>query len=262
MANFFFQQHDTATGLQVLTNMAEIDVQNHELYKLLGFKLRETGYSEMAIYIFKKVLEWRPQEPQSYRDYGLALADAGYYQRALDTLNTAIAKNYNESTAGLYPGFEEIIVTEMNQLITLHKDKLDIANTDGKLIHAMPVDIRVVLNWNKTNTDMDLWVTDPNGEKCYYSHKNTLIGGRLSNDFTRGYGPEQFMLKKAIPGKYAVQVNYYGDTQVTISGPTTVMAEIFLHYSDGKQERKMITLQMDKSGKMDGVLVGDFNFEK
>jgi hypothetical protein len=262
MANFFFQQHDTTTGLQVLTNMAEIDVQNHELYKLLGFKLRETGNYEMALYIFKKVLEWRPQEPQSYRDYGLALADAGYYQQALDTFNTAITKNYSEITAGLYPGFEEIIVTEMNQLIALHKKQLDISNTDAKLIHAMPVDIRVVLSWNKMNTDMDLWVTDPNGEKCYYSHKNTLIGGRISNDFTRGYGPEQFMLKKAIPGKYQVQVNYYGDTQVTISGPTTVMAEIFLHYSDGKQERKMITLQMEKTTKADGVLVGEFEFGK
>ncbi len=45
---------------------------------------------------------------------------------------------------------------------------------------------------------MDLWVTDPNKETCYYSHKETLIGGRISNDFTEGYGPEQFLLKKAI----------------------------------------------------------------
>ncbi len=260
IANFFFREKDTLTGLQILTNMAEIDIENHELYKLLGYKLREAGAYEEAIIVFRKVLQWRPQEPHSYRDYGLALADAGHYQQALDTLYTALKKNYSESTSGMYRGIEEIIVTEINQLITLHKKRLDISGIDSKLIHAMPTDVRVVLNWNKNDTDMDLWVTDPNQETCYYSHKETLIGGRISTDFTRGYGPEQFLLKKAVHGKYQVKVNYYGDQQFKLSGPTIVMAEIFTHYADGREERKLITLQMEKGGKQEGVLVGEFEF--
>lgn len=260
VANFFFRENDTLTGLQILTNMAEIDLENHELYKLLGYKLREAGAHEEAVTVFRKILQWRPQEPHSYRDYGLALADAGRYQQALDTLYTALKKNYSENTAGMYRGIEEIIVTEINQLISLHKNQLDLSAIDNKLIHAMPTDVRVVLNWNKNDTDMDLWVTDPNLETCYYSHKETLIGGRLSNDFTRGYGPEQFLLKKAVKGKYQVKVNYYGDQQFKLSGPTTVMAEIFTHYADGRQERRLITLQMEKGSKADGVLVGEFEF--
>ncbi|WP_276485226.1 VIT domain-containing protein [Paraflavitalea pollutisoli] len=259
MANFFFREQDTTLALQILTNMAEIDLENHELYKLLGYKLREAGAFEEALAVFRKVLEWRPQEPHSYRDYGLALADAGYYQQALDTLYTALQKNYNETATAMYRGIEEIIVTEINQLVSLHP-QLDFSLIDAKLIHAMPTDIRVVLNWNKNDTDMDLWVTDPNKETCYYSHKQTLIGGRLSNDFTRGYGPEQFMLKKAINGKYQVKVNYYGDQQFKFSGPTTVMAEIFTYYADGKQERKLITLQMEKGGRQEGLLIGEFQF--
>ncbi|MBO9564643.1 MAG: DUF2135 domain-containing protein [Niastella sp.] len=262
VANFFLRERDTLTGLQILTNMAEIDLENHELYKLLGYKLRETGAYQEALIVFRKVLQWRPQEPHSYRDYGLALADAGLYQQALDTLYTALKKNYSESMNGMYRGIEEIIVTEINQLISLHKGKLDLSGIDGKLVHAMPTDVRVVLNWNKNDTDMDLWVTDPNEETCYYSHKETLIGGRMSTDFTRGYGPEQFLLKKAVNGKYQVKVNYYGDQQFKLSGPTTVMAEIFTHYADGRQERKLITLQMDKGGKQEGVLVGEFEFSQ
>jgi tetratricopeptide (TPR) repeat protein len=260
VANFFFREQDTLTGLQILTNMAEIDLENHELYKLLGYKLREAGAYKEAITIFRKVLQWRPQEPHSYRDYGLALADAGRYQQALDTLYTALQKNYSESIAGMYNGMEEIIVTEINQLISLHKHQLNLSGIDRKLIHALPTDIRVVLNWNKSDTDMDLWVTDPNDETCYYSHKETLIGGRISNDFTQGYGPEQFLLKKAINGKYQVKVNYYGDQQVKLSGPTTVLAEIFTHYADGRQERKLITLQMEKGDEKEGILVGEFAF--
>ena len=124
----------------------------------------------------------------------------------------------------------------------------------------MPVDIRVVAAWNMDNTDMDLWVTDPNGEKCYYSHKSTDIGGHLSNDITQGYGPEQFLLKKAIKGKYKIEMNYYGDRQFKIAGPTTVMVEIYTHYGESRQERKIITLQMQK-GQTGGILIGEFNFD-
>jgi uncharacterized protein YfaP (DUF2135 family) len=109
---------------------------------------------------------------------------------------------------------------------------------------------------------MDLWVVDPNGEKCYFSNKRTLIGGRLSNDFRSGYGPEQFMLKKALPGKYRVLVNYFGESRVKLSGPATAMAEIFTHYADGKEERKIITLQMEKIDKNNGVVVGEFAFAR
>lgn len=261
MACFFYQQNDSAAGLRILSNLAELDLENHELYKLLGFKLRETGNYKEAVYVYKKIVEWRPQEPQSYRDYGLALEDAGYFQQALDTLYMAIHKQYDGTLMNNYNGIEETIVTEINQLVALHGSKLDLSGIDKKLIHAMPVDIRVVLSWNIADTDIDLWVTDPNDEKCYYSHKNTAIGGHISNDFTNGYGPEQFLLKKAIKGTYKIEVDFYGERQVRLAGPATVMAEVFTHYSDGKQERKIITVQLEKSERSN-LLLGTFSFEK
>ena len=31
---------------------------------------------------------------------------------------------------------------------------------------------------------------EPSGEKAYYDHNRTTIGGLISQDFTGGYGPE------------------------------------------------------------------------
>lgn len=260
VANEFFKASDTITGYLILSNIADLNLDDHELYKMLGYKLKAVGAYRDEINAFKKVLEWRPQDPQSYRDYALALSDAGFYQNALDTLYLSLTKNYDQQIKGLYPGIEEIIVTEINNLIALHGNKLDVSKIDMRLLKLMPVDVRVVLNWNMNDTDIDLWVIDPNGEKCFYSHKLTTIGGRISNDFTRGYGPEHFMLKKALKGKYKVMINYYGDSQQKIAGPTTVMAEIFTNYSRPNQQRKMITMQM-QNGDNGGILVGEFNFQ-
>ena len=261
MAAWFFLQKDSANGNLILSNLAELDMENHELYKLLGFKLKETGRYQEEVFVYRKVLQWRPQEPQSYRDYGLALADAGMYQQALDTLYTAISKQYDGEVMSNYHGIEETIVTEINQLVTLHGEQLNLTGIDKKLLHDMPVDTRVVLSWNMNDTDIDLWLTDPNGEKCYYSHKTTAIGGRISDDFTNGYGPEQFLLKKAIKGVYSIEANFYGERQLKLAGPTTVMAEIYTHYASGRQQRKIITIQLEKSGEQT-LMVGKFSFEK
>jgi hypothetical protein len=258
VANFFFKQ-DKALGLQILTNLADLDYQNHELHKLFAFKLKQWGQYDLQTYILKKVLLWRPQEPQSYRDYALALIDAGKYQYALDTLYLALTKDYNSDVMDNYEGIEETIVTEMAHLISRSSNKLNTTAIDNRLLRTMPVDIRVVMNWNMNDTDMDLWVTDPNGEKCYYEHILTRIGGRISEDFTQGYGPEQFLLKKAVKGKYKIHVHYYGESGVKIAGKTTLLVEIFTNYGSPNEQRKLISLQLEDEEK-EGIYVGEFVF--
>jgi hypothetical protein len=204
------------------------------------------------------VLDCRPFEPQSFRDYALALEDAGRYQQALDTLYLALTTNYSQTTDALYPGFEETILPELNELVARHPG-LDISRIPKKLLTNLPVDMRVVLNWNQNNTDIDLWVTDPNNERCFYGHRFTAMGGRISHDFTNGLGPEQFLLKKAVKGRYKVEVNYYGDRQVKLAGETTLMVEVYTNYGSSQQKRTLVTLQL-KPGSKGAVYVGDFDF--
>jgi Ca-activated chloride channel homolog len=259
-ADFFLAAGAKAAGIKILSNIAELETESYELYKMLGYKLKQLGETEAACTVFKKVMEWRPFEPQSYRDYGLALEDAGHYQQALDTLCLAMTKNYDESVNELYPGIEETLLPEINELIEKGKGKLNLARVPKNLITNMPVDIRVVLNWNRSNTDIDLWVTDPDNEKCYYAHRSTEMGGRISHDFTRGLGPEQFLLKRAVKGSYKVEVNYFGDTQVALAGETTIMAEVYTNYGTPQQHRSIITLQMQR-GAQGAIYVGEFDFK-
>ncbi|QXU41371.1 VIT domain-containing protein [Pedobacter sp. D749] len=259
VANWFYQQKDSVRALTILSNIADLDLENADLYKTLAYKLKQTGNYKDELFITQKVLQWRPMDAQSYRDYALALADNGQYQPALDNLYKVLTQSYNAQIADRDQGIEEIIISEMNNLLAKHGNKLSTKEIDKRLIQSLPVDVRVVLNWNKNDTDIDLWLTDPTGEKGYYGNSKTKIGGRISNDFTSGYGPEQFMIKKAIKGKYKIEVNYYGDNQINISGPTTVNAEIYTRYATGKQQRKVIVLPLaaESSG---GNLVGEFNF--
>ncbi|HCX72113.1 MAG TPA: hypothetical protein DHM37_00160 [Candidatus Cloacimonas sp.] len=74
-----------------------------------------------------------------------------------------------------------------------------------------PLGFRVTLSWDTNGTDVDLWTTDPNGEKCYYAHPATASGLVLDFDDTNGYGPENITSETPMAGDYLVQVHYYSD---------------------------------------------------
>jgi TonB-dependent SusC/RagA subfamily outer membrane receptor len=260
VADYFLKTGNTEQGSRILSNLAEMGLDNYELYKMLGYKLKQLGDYEGEVFAFKKVMELRPLDPQSFRDYGLALEDAGYHQQALDVLYKAMVSSYTEDAEDLYDGIEEIMLPEINRIIAHNKNKLNLKSIPKTVIRNLPADIRIVMDWNMNNTDIDLWVTDPNGEKCYYSSKHTQIGGRMSNDMTRGFGPEQFLLKSAIKGTYKIEINYYGNSQVTIAGPTTIMAELFTHYGTPQEKKELIVLQMQKDAK-GAVYIGDLDFK-
>jgi hypothetical protein len=262
MSDWFYRLNDQEKALQILTTIADIDLENASLYRLLGYRLKEYKAYEMEAYICRKVIQWRSFEPQSYRDYALALADNGKNQAAIDSLYSILTQSYAANINRRSAGIEEVVVTELNRLIAQNQS-FNVSAIDKNIIKAMPVDIRVVINWNMNSTDIDLHVKDPRGETCFYGHRWTEIGGRISNDITQGYGPEQFMLKKAIQGKYEVFVNYFGDSQVKTEGPSTIMIEIYTSYSGKAEQRQVVCVQLSKENKADknGLLkIAEFKF--
>ncbi|MFB9079099.1 VIT domain-containing protein [Flavobacterium procerum] len=262
VSKLLFRKGDKVLSLKVLSTLAELDLENEELYKTISYLLKQRGNYDKELWITQKILEWRPFDTQSHRDYALALVDNKKPQEALNVYKSMLYQEYTDEISVRDNGIEEILIMEINNILSQNKN-VDASKVDDRLKANLPVDIRVVINWNKDNTDIDLWVTDPRGEDCSYSHKSTEIGGRLSNDFTQGFGPEQFLLKKAIKGKYKIKTNFFGERQNILSGPTTIMAEVYLYYSDGRQERKIAVFQSQKENKRENdskILIGEFEF--
>ncbi len=77
-------------------------------------------------------------------------------------------------------------------------------------------DIQVTLTWhNPSSIDLDLFVTEPNGTRCYYNHTPTSTGGTLDRDnkcsnYTNGR-PENIFWSSAPAGQYKVEVDWYSD---------------------------------------------------
>ena len=254
VADFFREKKEPKISLRILSNIAEMQLENHQLMRILAKRLQQLNFNKLAVLIYKDVLKIREEEPQSYRDLGLALASIGEDQEAIYTLYKVIETKWD----GRFSSIELIVLNEMNDIIKNSKQVLNTEHIDKRLLKNIPVDIRVVLEWDADNTDIDLWVIDPNKEKCFYSHKNTKIGGRISNDFTRGYGPEVFMLKSALKGTYQIKVNYYGNTQQIIAGATTIQLKMITDFGKKTEKTAEITIRLKDSKEV--IDVGQFIF--
>lgn len=244
VAHFFYNQGDVKKALQVISNIADLGLENHQLYKTLTYTLRQWKSFDDALFTAKQIAKWRAHEPQSLRDYALALEDAGKYQEAFDQLVKALEVNYYGEMSGQYEGVEDIILMDINRLTTEHTG-LDSGKLDKKYLQKMPVDIRIIMNWNLMDVDLDLHIIEPTGEECYYAHKTTEAGANFSKDFTEGYGPEQYLIRNAVKGKYQIKTNYFGESELTENGPATVMVEIYTTKA-GKTTRVLKTIQLGK----------------
>jgi hypothetical protein len=92
-----------------------------------------------------------------------------------------------------------------------------------QLMDFEPIDYQLTTHWNSDSTDIDLWVIEPNGERCDYSHRSTSLGGKLFWDITDGLGPELYHARKAAPGPYHVVVHYYGNRSSRYVVPTALL---------------------------------------
>ena len=243
MSEWFYMHGDREAALRVLTSIAELGLEDASLYRMLGYRFKEYGEHALQKHVFQKVVQWRPMEPQSYRDYALALADNGEAQAALDSLYALLTKPFSESINRRSAGIEEVVITEMNRLIAKNPE-LDISKIDEHLIMDIPVDIRVVINWNLDNTCVNLHVKDPTGAELKSGSGRSSIGGRMSTNNRSGYGPEQYLLKRAVNGKYYVSVNYFLAREFAAPGPVTVMVEIYTKYAGKEEQRQIVTLQL------------------
>ncbi|HTP94992.1 MAG TPA: VIT domain-containing protein [Burkholderiales bacterium] len=251
-ADQFFERGLTELGLRVVSNLAEMDLENRAILRILGHRLLQAGAPALAIPVFRKVLEISPDEPQSYRDLGLAYAADRQYQNAVDALYRVALRPWHAR----FPEIALIALAELNAIVVTSDVRLDLSRIDPRLVRNLPLDLRVVLSWDSDNTDIDLWVTDPNGEKSYYGNRLSFQGGRMSPDFTGGYGPEEFSLRQAKPGKYRVEANFYGHNQQIVAGATTLQVRLATRFATREQAERIVTLRL--AGRKDVIFVGEF----
>lgn len=248
-----------------------IDAYNLVVVRLLGDLYSERGDRAKARRAYSAVVELLPRDAAAHRALASVLKQAGDLRGAYDRLTAASANRTKDrrlafeladvaarlgQTAEARAQFEAIIADPetadavrypaKQRLAQLYQQLRREAETAGKPTDAAQLaalvkglalsggaenDIKVYLTWDTDHSDVDLWVTNPAGEKVFYSHRKGKFGETLFDDVTTGYGPESFTAPRAATGEYVVQVNYFGRGRSNFS---EARGEVVIVLDEGK----------------------------
>lgn len=267
-AHYFRKQQQNRLALRILSNLAELELENPALLRVLAHRLTQVGELDFAAQLFQEVRKLRPEEPQSYRDLALVLERRADRQRRHRGGNKALA-DYRRALSLLarvvmqrWARFDEIEVIALTELNTILPKARALGlrgdPVDQRLIKKLTMDVRIVMTWDADSTDMDLHVVEPSGEEAYYGHNRTRIGGMVSRDFTRGYGPEVYAIRRAMRGKYKVRTKFYGSSAAKLAGAVTLQIDVYTNYGRPNQKRRSMTLRLTE--RKETFTVGTITF--
>ncbi|MCP4130509.1 MAG: VWA domain-containing protein [bacterium] len=259
------KKYGPADALKAVSSLAENSPGDAVLIRDIAFSAMEWGLEGHAYHLFRRAVESRPFEPQTYHALASVLRDIGSSDLALIYYEIALAGNWDSR----FGDFRQIVLLDYISFLRkvrsgVYKSGIrDYAlarlKTLSKEFSIEKVDLLITIMWNTDSTDVDLHVIDPNKEECYYSHRVTKIGGKITRDVTTGYGPEMFTLEKAISGKYTVKAKYFSSNQNRASTRTKIYATVYKNW--GKQDeavrKKVVTLAYGK--EMHEIAVVDFD---
>eukprot|EP01106_Pelomyxa_sp_JSP_P007302 TRINITY_DN2202_c0_g3_i1.p1 TRINITY_DN2202_c0_g3~~TRINITY_DN2202_c0_g3_i1.p1 ORF type:complete len:274 (+),score=84.77 TRINITY_DN2202_c0_g3_i1:69-824(+) len=223
--------------------------------RLAACKLMQLGAPDAAVSTFERILELRPEEPQSYRDLAAAMVLRGRPTDATTVL-TLLCKVVMGSWDIRFHQVEVVALVELFSA----RCQTDLAAAQacvawqllerslGAPCRPVATDLRVVATWNLDVVNLELHVIEPNGERCYPFHNHTAMGGLLSKDMARGYGPVEYLIRNASAGTYQIFIKLYASSGKTVVQPVSACVTIHTFYGDhnrGKCTTHVVHLERD-----------------
>lgn len=238
-------------AIQGLSSIVEDHPGRSDALRLVGYRLMAFNQPAHAVQLFDQVQRQRPFEPHSYRDLARSLEQCNKAGLAALQYELVLSGTWDDRFGGdLKPVVQEEYARMMRQAISQGTVKGTLADYFGerleKLTKDLSSDLQVTITWNTDATDIDLWVIEPDGTKCFYSHSRTKNGGELTQDLTNGYGPERYQIKSAKPGAYRIMVHYYRSNPNLIGGETHVDVVVTQHSGTKKEKIQRQTAILKK----------------
>jgi tetratricopeptide (TPR) repeat protein len=246
---------DTDGAVRVLSSIIEEHPSRGDALRLVGYRLLDLKQPAQAARLFERVQRQRPFEPHSYRDLARALEETGNLALAAVQYEIVLGSVWhNRFGDSLKQVVQEEYTLLMRDALRRRAVGPALANyfgdrLEGLSAHQPGADLRITISWNTDATDVDLWVIEPDGTKCFYQHNRTQSGGELSADQTQGYGPERYQVVKALKGKYRVLVHYFNNNPNLLAGETHVNVVVTRFAGSDHEQTERHTVILRKKGE-------------
>lgn len=230
----------------------DLPARDNQTLAIVAARLLRYGAHDRAIWLLTRLMEREEARPQPKRSLALALlerADAAAtpalarkdISEAIALLTRAATDVYEQPARGL----ETVALMEANAALARLKRMGGTSDAlDPRLVALLDADLRVVMEWNTPRTDLDLWVEEPKGYDVGYSSPLSPWGGKLSGDITNGYGPEEYVIRRAVAGTYDIRANTFASDPANPNGPSSLTVRLIRNFGRADQSEELMDIEM------------------
>lgn len=259
------KEYGPEEALVCMSSMIEKNPGDGILARDIGYSAMEWGLSDQAYHLFHRTAQSRPWESQSYHALAQVCADEGFVDLAMVYYEIAMSGRWNPQ----FGDFRRVVGLDYMRLLRkAERGEVEVSAPDYATSKLQMLqrefgnqqnDVAVVITWNTNNTDIDLHVTEPSGEKCNYMHTTTKAGGHLNWDATNGFGPEMYTMAHAEEGIYKVQAKFFSSNQNrkgTVG--TKVYATVYRNMGRPEETVERKTVSLDKRKAKQDIMIFDW----
>jgi tetratricopeptide (TPR) repeat protein len=269
VSEFYHRAGQREEARRLLLSALELPTRDSETLGIVAERLIRWGDVDTAIALYERMTAMDRQHPHPQRGLALALARRAAkapkaearadLARAIAILSDLVLSVDDDD----YEGFNIVSLTELNAIIARYR-RLGGTEVplDPRLVANLDLDLRVVVEWKNEQLDVDMWVKEPNGEFASYWNDDTEIGGRLSSETTDGSGPEQYLLRRAPAGAFAVKAEIYSDDPINPNGSARILARFIRDFGRPNEREELVEVELlpqkdsEDSDDEDAVPVG------
>lgn len=251
-------------GLVLLSSLVEENPGDAVLTRDVGYTATTWGLGGQGYYLFRRLARARPAEPLNYQAMARTLQTLGRNDLAMLTYELLLGGTWEHR----YGDVRDIATVDYLRLlrrIASGKAEASLRDLAAQRLAALApqasvkeADLVVMVGWNTGNSDVDLHVVEPSGEECFYGHRDTRSGGRITRDVTQGFGPEMYVLPHAPRGTYTIKAKYFTPQRDRMTAATKVQATVIRRYGTPEEsvEERVVTLVEGKD--MHEILVTEY----
>ena len=211
-AQVFYKAGLEKDALNILYTASAVTNGNVQVLEAIAYFLESWKQYDEAIRVYTSLLNGNPKELLYYRGLALVYYQKRDYTNAVKQYYTGIILNGGEYEP-YYKEYKAMLLQEMNAVIAAHRDSTDVTGINPQLIRPLHYDLRITIDCNNRNLGGNISITEPGGKTAAY-YGEQKAEGQLTGKYYRSVfynnGTEEYQLKRAKPGKYRVNVSFYG----------------------------------------------------
>ncbi|WP_149497848.1 hypothetical protein [Roseiconus lacunae] len=220
--------HGSDDALKTASTLIEIKPNDPESIRSVAFRAIAWKRPDQAAPLFFRLAKARPYQPQCLLLLARSLADQDHLEEALVCYELVLRGNWNDRWSAI----KRIAQEELSSvLLRIKPDSVmaGYANARSRqlgLESISPSPLAITMDWNTDRSDVDLWVTEPNGDRCDHRQNQTPSGGRMWFNITQGLGPELYTQTTAPAGIYRIRADLRSQDRNRTEAPSEALITI------------------------------------